>query len=156
MKKFTLIINIILLITWMGVIFNFSSDIGSVSAHKSDRLLIRIVETVKKEKLTQEQKEEIIKKYGPVIRKLAHIFLYFILSILSFALLYRFYKLKPVTIIYTLIFCFIYACTDEIHQIFVSDRGPSIVDVLIDSLGSLIFLILPSLILLKRKIVTNK
>ena len=57
MKKFTLIINIILLITWMGVIFNFSSDIGSVSANKSDRLLIRIVETVKKEKLTQEQKE---------------------------------------------------------------------------------------------------
>lgn len=156
MKKFTMIINIILLITWMGVIFNFSSDNGSQSSSKSERLLIKTVELFKKEKLTEEQKQIIINKYGHLVRKLAHMFLYFVLAILAYFVLYQIIGLKPATIIYTLIFCFIYACTDEIHQIFTPDRGPSIIDVLIDSLGSLIFLIVPILSLLKRKIVTNK
>jgi len=156
MKKFWFILNIILLITWMGVIFNFSNDNGSQSSSKSERLLIKIVETFKHEELTFDEKEKLNNKYGLLIRKMAHMFSYFILSILAYLLLSQIYGLKPVTIIYTLIFCFIYACTDEIHQAFIPDRGPSIIDVLIDTCGSLVFLLIPILILLKRKIVTNK
>ena len=32
----------------------------------------------------------------------------------------------------------IYACTDEIHQLFVPGRGGSIIDVLNDSMGALV------------------
>ena len=151
MQKFKFIINTILLIAWMGVIFNFSSDNGSTSSHKSERFLIKIVEIVKREKLSAVDKERIINKYGHLIRKAAHMFSYFILSILAYLLLHQIYGLKPITIIYTLIFCFIYAITDEIHQLFIPERAGSIIDVLIDTCGSLIFLIIPTIILLTHK-----
>lgn len=151
MKKALFILNIILLITWMGVIFNFSNDTGTESGSKSEKVLIKIVETFKREKLTSEQKEKIINKYGLLIRKTAHMFVYFILSILAYLLLKQIYGLKPVTIIYTLIFCFIYACTDEIHQAFIPGRGPSFIDVLIDTCGSIISLIIPTLKLCYNK-----
>ena len=32
---------------------------------------------------------------------------------------------------------FIYSCTDEIHQLFISERSGSIIDVFIDTLGTL-------------------
>lgn len=151
MKKYLLIINFILLIIWMGVIFNFSSDNGSTSSSKSERFLIKVVEIFKKDELSDVDKQEIINKYGYLIRKCAHMFSYFILSILSFLLLYQILALKPITIFYTFIFCFIYAITDEIHQVFIPDRVGSIIDVLIDSCGSLIFLLLPTIRLIIKK-----
>ena len=41
-------------------------------------------------------------------------------------------------IIYSLIFCFIYACSDEMHQLFINGRSGEIRDVLIDSIGAFI------------------
>lgn len=151
MQKFKFILNLIILITWMGVIFNFSNDNGSTSSHKSERFLIKIVEIFKREKLNTVDKERIINKYGHLIRKGAHMFSYFILSILAYLLIHQIYGLKPITVIYTFLFCFIYAITDEIHQTFIPDRVGSIIDVLIDTCGSLIFLILPTTILLTPK-----
>ena len=145
MKKFLFILNIVLLIAWMGVIFSYSNDPGLSSSSKSDKFLVKIVEVFKREKLTSEEKEKLINKYGGLIRKLAHMFVYFILAILAYLLLHQLYELKPITIIYTLIFCFIYACTDEIHQSFIPGRCPSIIDVLIDTCGSIIFLIFPTI-----------
>ena len=37
----------------------------------------------------------------------------------------------------TLVFCFLYAITDEIHQMFVPGRAAMIRDVIIDSCGAL-------------------
>ena len=37
-----------------------------------------------------------------------------------------------------LLFCIMYACTDELHQLFVDQRACSLKDVLIDSFGSLV------------------
>ena len=42
--------------------------------------------------------------------------------------------------------CFLYAVSDEIHQMFSIERGPGVIDVLIDTLGSL-----ASIIILNRK-----
>ena len=151
MKKLTFILNIVLLILWMGIIFNFSSDNGEDSSSKSEQLLIKICEIIKRDKLSIEEQEKIISKFGKPIRKMAHMFSYFILSILSFLLIYRFYKLEPITIVYTLIFCIIYAITDEIHQYFIPDRVASILDIIIDTCGAIIFLIIPSLVMIIRK-----
>lgn len=151
-----LIINIILLILWMALIFNFSADSGKESSSKSERLIIKIVEVIKKDKLTTEEKEKILKKYSKPIRKYAHMFLYFILSILSFLLLYQIFDLKPVTVIYTIIFCIIYAITDEIHQLFIPNRSGEILDVIIDTTGAILFLIIPIIVLIKRKKLLKK
>ena len=156
MQKLKIILNLIILILWMALIFNFSSDTGVESTSKSEKFLIKTVELFKHKELSTEEKENLINKYGILIRKAAHMFVYFILAILAFALLYDFFNLKPITVIFTLIFCFIYAITDEVHQLFIMDRAGSIKDVLIDTCGSLIALIIPIIILIKRKIVTNK
>ncbi len=40
--------------------------------------------------------------------------------------------------VFSLIFCILYAITDEIHQLFVPGRGTEVTDVLIDGIGALI------------------
>ena len=48
--------------------------------------------------------------------------------------------------------CFLYACTDEFHQLFIAGRSAEIKDVLIDSFGSLTSILLCNFIYLKSKI----
>ena len=40
--------------------------------------------------------------------------------------------------LYSIIFCFLYACSDEIHQMFLDGRTAKIMDVCIDTCGSMI------------------
>ena len=44
----------------------------------------------------------------------------------------------PYNALYTIIFCMLYAATDEFHQLFVPGRGAQVRDVVIDTCGSLI------------------
>ena len=48
--------------------------------------------------------------------------------------------------------CFLYACTDELHQLFIAGRSAEIKDVLIDSFGSLTSILLCNFIYLKSNI----
>ena len=75
-----------------------------------------------------------------ILRKLAHISEYFILTFL----LYRAFKGSFSLVSFYLIFwsailSFLYAVSDEIHQFFVPTRNASPVDVLIDTLGIIAF-----------------
>lgn len=88
------------------------------------------------------------------IRKCAHMFLYFILSILCYFHMYR-YTFKPY--LFTMLFCYLYACTDEIHQLFIMGRSGSFIDTIIDFTGCLIGLIVIKLIeLCIRKLAYTK
>ena len=40
--------------------------------------------------------------------------------------------------IITIIFCFLYACSDEIHQLFIPGRSGELLDVLIDTTGGIL------------------
>jgi len=67
---------------------------------------------------------------------LAHFSIYFLLGFISSSLLKEFnFSLKKIIYI-SLIFCFLYACSDELHQLFISDRYGSINDVFIDFSGA--------------------
>ena len=68
-----------------------------------------------------------------IIRKLAHFIEYFILGILVINFITRYDK----KIIIAILLCIIYATSDEIHQIFVPGRSCQIIDIMIDSLGSI-------------------
>lgn len=136
MKKY--LPNIIILILWMFIIFSFSNEPAEVSGNTSDRLIIKTVETVKHTKLNDNEKEEVLDRYTVIVRKMAHFFLYFVLGILAYKLTLKVYGPKPVAIIYALIFCFIYASSDEIHQLFVPGRSCEILDILLDTSASLI------------------
>lgn len=70
------------------------------------------------------------------LRKLAHIFEYFVLCFLVFRGFHYGSGLnRPKSLILAFIFALIYAVTDELHQSFVSDRQGRVRDILIDSLG---------------------
>lgn len=134
--KFKTYVKIVFIVIWLFIIFLFSAQDAQKSSHTSDQFLIKIIETIKKEKITQEQKDIITKKYMAFVRKSAHFFLYFVLGIFIFILTKEIYGLKPVTIIYTIIFCMTYACSDEVHQLFVSGRCARIFDVFVDTGGA--------------------
>lgn len=65
-----------------------------------------------------------------LIRKGAHISIYFMLGICAYM------SIKKLWL--STLFCLVYACSDEIHQLFVEGRSGSIVDVGIDSIGFII------------------
>lgn len=130
-------INILLIIIWMFTIFSFSHQKGTNSEGLSSKIIIKIAETLKKEKLSTEESEKIVKKYQLVIRKGAHFTSYFILGFLIIILFKDLYGMNKKSIIITIIICFLYACSDEIHQLFINGRNGSFIDVLIDSFGSI-------------------
>lgn len=129
-------INIALIIIWLFVIFSFSAQDSKKSRNTSDQVIIKTAETIKREELTEKEKTLLIDKYLVIVRKSAHFFLYFVLGILTFLLARRICGNTPATIIYSIIFCFIYACSDEIHQLFINGRTARFFDVFVDTCGA--------------------
>ena len=124
----------------------FSNQSATQSSKLSDSLIDNTIVKVYEifnGKVNKEQKAKIIDNYSYFIRKLAHFTLYFILGILCFTFFKDFTKHY---VIYSIMVCFLYAVSDEIHQMFSIERGPGVIDVLIDTLGSL-----ASIIILDRK-----
>lgn len=87
-----------------------------------------------------------------IIRKLGHFSEYMTLGFFSFCYLSNFFignnkeKDFKKTVILSFLFSVIYASTDEFHQTFVVGRDGNIVDVLIDSSGSLVGILLSSIV----------
>ena len=132
------VVKICFLVLWMALIFSFSNQKDVDSSKISDSFIDRTVVKIYKifnENITKEKENEIIEKYTYPIRKLAHYTLYFILGILSF-LVVKDYSINKKLIIYSLLICFLYACSDEFHQLFIIGRSASIKDVIIDTFGS--------------------
>ncbi len=130
-------INILFIIVWMLVIFNFSNQQGTSSSGLSDRITIKIAQIITQNKLTEDEKEQIINKYSFIIRKTAHFIVYFILGFLTIILTTDLYSYNKKTFLFTLLFNFLYASTDEIHQLFINGRNGSFLDVLLDTTGAL-------------------
>ncbi len=122
----------------MLTIFNFSSESGEVSTKKSDSIIVKITEAIIRKKLTTKEKEKYIDHYVVLVRKSAHFFIYFILGLLliSFIKEYKITNIKSIVIAVTIVF--LYACSDEIHQIFVIERSGELKDVLLDTIGGFI------------------
>ena len=72
-----------------------------------------------------------------VVRKCAHFTEYMILALLAFNVIKLYFNIKQVVIL-TIVFVFLYACSDEIHQLFVLGREGAIRDVIIDTCGGIV------------------
>lgn len=143
MKK---VVISILFIVWLLVIFLFSNQNGVSSKQLSRQVLDKIISIssyVTNQSLSPEKKEQIIKKYHPIIRKIAHFTIYFILGILIYLVVCFDRENKKWLLWLSIVFCILYACSDEIHQILSVGRNFKIKDIIIDTIGSLsgIFLI---------------
>ena len=73
-----------------------------------------------------------------IVRKTAHFTEYAILGILFVFFFRQFFPQKNSSryFILAILFSFFYACTDEIHQLFIPGRSGQFTDVLIDTLGA--------------------
>lgn len=127
----------------MAVIFIFSMDTGDESDSKSSRVTRLILSIVIKgfDDMSESEKEALIEKHSFIVRKLAHFSEYAALGFMVFGSFYTsnltINKKRGVMVILSWLLSTIYASTDELHQMFVAGRGPSVRDVMIDSLGAL-------------------
>ena len=126
---------IILLITFY-IIFNFSAQDGENSGSLSEQVTRYIVEIISKLKsMNINQKEYYIGRLHPIVRKLAHFSIYAVVGFSVMGFMCTFDIKNIFKVIISLSVGVTYAISDEIHQHFIPGRGPSIVDVGIDSLG---------------------
>lgn len=168
-------ISIALIISWMAVIFWFSSMPGDESNTKSKSTIKEAIEKItpheeqekseetmntevneedtnnektktigstelKETLITQQnQKEEqLIEKLNKPLRKCMHASEYFVLSILIYNCLKKFKISGWKTVIIPIGIAFLYACTDEFHQLFIDGRTSQFTDVLIDTFGAIL------------------
>lgn len=131
MKGNKKIIRWILLLLWMIFIFYMSSKSGSESTEQSN-LVINILSYLG---INLNKRFQNIASF--IVRKTAHLTEYCILFILAYRVAILYINTRKAKII-TLFFVFIYAVTDEIHQLFVPGREGMFRDVLIDTCGAIV------------------
>lgn len=125
----------------MLVIFVFSAQKSEESTKLSNgagRYVVTTVNEVMDKGWDEEKVEEYALAIDHPVRKLAHATEYAILALLWFGVLGS----KPQAVV----IAFLYACTDEFHQLFVPGRAGLFTDVLIDTSGALAAMIIAWLI----------
>lgn len=154
MKLFRCLAGILALV-WMCVIFAFSAQTKEESSAVSESLSYRMVSSTGHFfhwNLDEEQMREIANTIEYFVRKGAHMTEFAILSILLFVWLglweMALFRRSAAAFLTTAV----YAASDEFHQLFVAGRSGRISDVLIDSSGALLGVIV--FILLGRLIQT--
>jgi VanZ family protein len=129
-----------LLIVWMVFIFIMSNQPAKISDLQSLGML----------ELFNELGIDINGIFGEfanfVVRKCAHFIEYMILGFFAINVLRLYYKIKQASII-TIVFIFLYACSDEIHQLFVLGREGTMRDVFIDTCGGIVLVAIRLIIL---------
>ncbi|WML36475.1 VanZ family protein [Clostridium sp. OS1-26] len=137
----------ILVITWMVIIFWFSNQPAVISDEKS-KFVIHVF------KVLGFNLDSILGDLANfIVRKVGHFTEYLILYVLLFNALLEDFNFKK-SLMVSLFIVFVYACSDEIHQIFIPGRTARIRDVIIDTCGgsfAMLVIYLKQKSLLKKK-----
>lgn len=151
-----------LVLIWLVVIFCFSAMNGASSDGQSKGFIESIATGVAhisaklgmlEKEPTEKQIEQFARKINPIVRKIAHGTVYFVLAVLLLLALFTDNKTFGRNMLIVLAICFFYSLTDEWHQTFIPGRTGKFVDCLIDTLGAVIGCLL---YLLPVKIFTKK
>ena len=153
-EKHSVVLSLLLVIAVMVMIFCFSAQTGEESGAMSGRLTTWVLNLIIPdfENFSPERQEAIRSTVGLLVRKLAHFSEY---ALLGFSLMLHITRVqKKITVHLPWLWAWgigtLYAATDEFHQGFVAGRGPSVVDVTIDSAGVITGVLLMIWILKKR------
>jgi VanZ family protein len=127
------VLSVMALVLWMGVIYWFSSRTGDQSGALSGGIVEWFLSLFG------------ISIYTPFgefmhvfVRKAAHFTEYLILALLAMNTCGQFSWKTSWRIVAVVFFCAVYAASDEWHQTFVGGRGARLMDVMIDTAGSLV------------------
>ena len=142
-KTITRIILIIIIIFISGTIFSFSSQDSEKSSGVSGKIAEGIINTIPKYKnITRSKKDELIEKFQKPIRKTAHFSIYAALGLSVISLTFTYDIKNKKRILITLISGVLYAISDEIHQTFIPGRSGQVTDVMIDSAGIILSILI--------------
>ena len=137
---------IILICVWMKGVFNFSAQ----NASQSSNLSLWVASLI-----TDDTNYQLVLE--PYIRKVAHFSEYAIGGSLYLALFATFKIKEEKQILFASVLGFLYAITDEFHQLFIEGRSGQIKDVFIDTLGAITgALIMGTIIKIFKTIKENK
>lgn len=151
MIKFVRIISPVLLVGLMCVIFTLSHQPASESSQTSSSVIRFLAEIFIKdfENLSTNEQLEIISSLQFIVRKGAHFSAYFVLGVFSF---FTFLTYNTPAFIWrsliSLSVCFAFSVSDEIHQLLIPGRSGEIRDVLIDTCGSMLSILILFIIFL--------
>jgi VanZ family protein len=139
-------------IVWVGVIFLGSTDL--MSAEHTSRFIIPFLRWLKPDIST-----ETLASIHFIVRKCTHVGEYAILALLllrAATLITNSKRSIPILYLSVLGVSLIVAATDEFHQTFVASRGASVQDIMIDSSGAVLGLVIASIIRMSRSIRLGK
>lgn len=136
-KQFWIFLFLTIIIS--AIIFAFSHQNGNKSTGVSMSVTNKIVTEETYEKASGKSIEAVKLETEYVLRKIAHFILYASLGFFAFMTLHYSGKVhKSLNLfIISMIFCILYAGSDEIHQLFIKDRAGRFIDVVLDFAGSL-------------------
>ena len=156
MKRFNILqlIFIMLTIAIMICIFMFSSENSSQSSDTSGTFTKTLINFLYNDfnSMPEYHQTEIYNNISHIIRKTAHFSIYTTLGLFSSLAVgkRKFFSIKNLAVI---MFCFLYARSDEIHQYFVPGRACMFNDVILDTFGSITGVLISMLII---KIISKK
>ncbi len=126
-------ISWIAVFAWMAVIFYLSHQPGSASSNLSSGIVAGLLDFV--EQIAPNVDVD-VESFHTFIRKNAHFIAYFVLSLLSLTA-WKSSGFRGVKhLLLGLGTSILFAITDEIHQLFIDGRSGEVKDVLIDSAGA--------------------
>ena len=138
-KKYIKIGILVVVIIWMGIIFYFSSQPNAESTETSAGVLETIINILPNTKdLSVGEQIQLIEKWQPMIRKMAHFSIYTLGGIVTYSFIHMYQWDTKKEVAYSSMLGLLYAISDEIHQAFIPGRSCQITDVGIDFLGILL------------------
>jgi VanZ family protein len=159
-NKMIIILSWTAVLLWLVLIFYLSSQPAVESDGLSKKVTKIIIEKVGRlVPLDSETSTtaDLVARFNHVVRKFAHFGIYFILGVLVLNALRRSGIRGFRGFIFSLVFCILYAISDEVHQLFVPGRGAQVSDVLIDSLGAFLGIGMYKMVRkIKKKVIINR
>ena len=125
----------------MIIIFMFSNQPASESTKLSDGFISNTIVNIYKffdKDVTEDKLIEVKEIFTTPVRKAAHFTIYLILGILIMLLMSEYNISNKKQIFISILICFLYSVSDEVHQLFVFGRSGEIKDVFIDTTGSIL------------------
>ncbi len=140
-KFFVRYLSLTLVILICGFIFYMSSKNAVASSNISSSFISSIVGLLDRDftDLPLNEKLLVIESYQLLVRKTAHFTIYAALGASAFGFFGTFNRLKPIGYaLICVVTVFLYAASDEIHQLFIAGRSGQFSDVLLDTAGGIL------------------
>ena len=125
-----------IVILCMMIIFYFSQDTGIQSTKKSDGVILEVSSFLGVHDLSMKDQQFLIDTFVVPVRKSAHFLIYLVLGITLISFLREFLLSPHKLVLISIFLAFLYACSDEVHQLFVIGRSGQFSDVVLDTIGA--------------------